>query len=170
MSEIEAAWLRLALPRPRGAATTAGDAIAARYRAAAPHLRWQRRPPRPRATTSACSRVDRSTDVPRARWPSAASPPRCTTRWRSPSSRRTATSLDAACPQAEAWAAECVTVPCFPELTDAEVEHRRRGARERRGVTDDRCRRHRSPASRRCSRATTTRPPSAAWSTTCTTR
>ena len=27
-----------------------------------------------------------------------------------------------ACPEAQAWAAECVTVPCFPELTDAEVD------------------------------------------------
>ena len=26
------------------------------------------------------------------------------------------------CPQAEAWAAECVSLPCFPELTDAEVD------------------------------------------------
>jgi dTDP-4-amino-4,6-dideoxygalactose transaminase len=26
------------------------------------------------------------------------------------------------CPRAEAWAAECVSIPCFPELTDAEVE------------------------------------------------
>ena len=28
----------------------------------------------------------------------------------------------AACPHAEAWAAECVTLPCFPELTDGEVD------------------------------------------------
>ena len=27
-----------------------------------------------------------------------------------------------ACPEAERWAAECVSIPCFPELTDAEVE------------------------------------------------
>jgi dTDP-4-amino-4,6-dideoxygalactose transaminase len=27
-----------------------------------------------------------------------------------------------ACPEAEAWAAECVSFPCFPELTDDEVE------------------------------------------------
>jgi dTDP-4-amino-4,6-dideoxygalactose transaminase len=26
-----------------------------------------------------------------------------------------------ACPEAEAWAAECVTVPCFPELSHREV-------------------------------------------------
>jgi dTDP-4-amino-4,6-dideoxygalactose transaminase len=28
----------------------------------------------------------------------------------------------APCPHAEGWAAECVSVPCYPELTDAEVE------------------------------------------------
>jgi dTDP-4-amino-4,6-dideoxygalactose transaminase len=26
------------------------------------------------------------------------------------------------CPSAESWAAECVTVPCFPELSDDEIE------------------------------------------------
>ena len=25
------------------------------------------------------------------------------------------------CPEAEAWAASCTTLPCFPELTDDEV-------------------------------------------------
>ncbi|MEY2444948.1 MAG: DegT/DnrJ/EryC1/StrS aminotransferase family, partial [Ilumatobacteraceae bacterium] len=28
----------------------------------------------------------------------------------------------APCPEAEAWAAECLTVPCFPEMTESEVE------------------------------------------------
>ena len=27
-----------------------------------------------------------------------------------------------ACPEAEAWAAECVTLPCFPEMTDDEID------------------------------------------------
>jgi dTDP-4-amino-4,6-dideoxygalactose transaminase len=26
------------------------------------------------------------------------------------------------CPEAESWAAECVSLPCFPELTDEEIE------------------------------------------------
>jgi dTDP-4-amino-4,6-dideoxygalactose transaminase len=26
-----------------------------------------------------------------------------------------------ACPEAEAWAAECVSLPCFPEMTDDEI-------------------------------------------------
>jgi dTDP-3-amino-3,4,6-trideoxy-alpha-D-glucose transaminase len=41
MSEIEAAWLRLTLPT-LAADVEARRAIAARYRSAAPHLRWQR--------------------------------------------------------------------------------------------------------------------------------
>ena len=28
----------------------------------------------------------------------------------------------ARCPHAESWAAECVSLPCFPEMTDDEVE------------------------------------------------
>ena len=28
----------------------------------------------------------------------------------------------ASCPQAEGWAAECISVPCFPEMTEAEVD------------------------------------------------
>ena len=27
-----------------------------------------------------------------------------------------------ACPDAELWAAECVSVPCFPEMTESELE------------------------------------------------
>ena len=30
--------------------------------------------------------------------------------------------VGAACPEAEQWAAECVSFPCFPELTDDEIE------------------------------------------------
>jgi dTDP-4-amino-4,6-dideoxygalactose transaminase len=28
----------------------------------------------------------------------------------------------ASCRQAEGWAAECISVPCFPEMTEAEVD------------------------------------------------
>ena len=28
----------------------------------------------------------------------------------------------APCPEAERWAAECVSFPCFPEMTDDEIE------------------------------------------------
>ena len=120
MSEIEAAWLRLGLPALAGDVdAAAGDrgavpgggaaaALAARRSAArvppvrVPHARPRRRPRAPRVGT--------------------ASPPRSTTRGRSRSSRRTARCSRTPCPEAEAWAAECVSVPCFPELTDDEVE------------------------------------------------
>jgi dTDP-4-amino-4,6-dideoxygalactose transaminase len=26
------------------------------------------------------------------------------------------------CPEAESWAAECVSLPCFPEMTEHEIE------------------------------------------------
>ncbi len=28
----------------------------------------------------------------------------------------------AACPESEAWAAECISVPCFPEMTEQELD------------------------------------------------
>ena len=28
----------------------------------------------------------------------------------------------APCPEAESWAADCVSLPCFPEITDDEIE------------------------------------------------
>ena len=120
MSEIEAAWLRLGLP------TLAGDvdarrAIAARYRAAAPQLCWQRDDPR-HAYHLCVFRTHRPRRRPRAARVDTASPPRSTTRGRSRSSPRTARCSRNACPEAEAWAAECVSVPCFPELTDDEIE------------------------------------------------
>jgi dTDP-4-amino-4,6-dideoxygalactose transaminase len=30
--------------------------------------------------------------------------------------------LRSPCPEAERWAAECVSFPCFPEMTDDEIE------------------------------------------------
>jgi dTDP-4-amino-4,6-dideoxygalactose transaminase len=30
--------------------------------------------------------------------------------------------VSAACPVAEKWASKCVSLPCFPELTDSEVD------------------------------------------------
>ena len=35
----------------------------------------------------------------------------------------------ARCPHAESWAAECVSLPCFPEMTDDEVERVREALR-----------------------------------------
>jgi len=119
MSEVEAAWLRLALP-DLDADVARRRTIVARYRDAAPELCWQ--------TTDANHAyhlaVFRSTDRDRTRaalegdgvatavhYPLAIS--------QQPAYRGL---RHASCTQAEAWAAECITVPCFPEMTEAEVE------------------------------------------------
>jgi len=119
MSELEAAWLRL------GLATLADDntrrrEIAARYRST-DGLTWQadharhvhhlavlRTADRERARAGlAGDGVATAVHYPRsltqqpAYQPLASGPP---------------------CPDSEAWAATCVTVPCFPELTDDEVD------------------------------------------------
>ncbi len=119
MSEIEAAWLRSEL------ATLSDDnerrrAIAGHYRDVAPHLAWQ--DAHPDHVHHLC--VFRSTerDVTR-RWlaehdvATAIHYPLAVTD--QPAYRHFATRD---CPIARAWAQECVTVPCFPELTDAEIE------------------------------------------------
>jgi dTDP-4-amino-4,6-dideoxygalactose transaminase len=119
MSEIEAAWLRL------GLATVTGDiearrAIAARYRAAAPQLCWQRDDPRHAYHLCVFRSTER--DAVRDRLAShgvatAVHYPRALTQ--QPAYRAL---FPDACLAAEAWAAECVSVPCFPELTDDEIE------------------------------------------------
>jgi dTDP-4-amino-4,6-dideoxygalactose transaminase len=119
MSEIEAAWLRL------GLATLADDvaarrAIAARYRAAAPRLCWQRDDPQ--HAYHLCVFRTHERDAVRDRLAAdgvatAVHYPRALTQ--QPAYRAM---FPDACPEAEAWAAECVSVPCFPELTDDEID------------------------------------------------
>jgi dTDP-4-amino-4,6-dideoxygalactose transaminase len=119
MSELEAAWLRLALPE----LTTdiaRRRSIVARYRQAAPEIRWQTTHPDHAYHLA----VFRSPDRARARAAleaagvgSAAHYPLAITQ--QPAYR----DLDhAPCPEAEAWAAECISVPCFPEMTDTEID------------------------------------------------
>jgi dTDP-3-amino-3,4,6-trideoxy-alpha-D-glucose transaminase len=119
LSEIEAAWLRLGLPH---LATWNGRRrdIATRYREAAPHVRWQT--PHPRHAYHLCVARFADRDTARARlaelgvgtavhYPLAVNQQpayRCLSR--------------TAYPQAEAWSAECVSLPCFAQMTDAEVD------------------------------------------------
>ncbi|MET0728638.1 MAG: aminotransferase class I/II-fold pyridoxal phosphate-dependent enzyme [Acidimicrobiales bacterium] len=119
MSEIEAAWLRLSLPLLE-AANDRRRAIAAAYRRTAPHLRWQLDHVSHVHHLAVLRTVER--DVVRDRL----------------ASRGVATAVHyplaitqqpayghltrQPCPEAEAWARECVTVPCFPEMTDDEVQ------------------------------------------------
>jgi dTDP-4-amino-4,6-dideoxygalactose transaminase len=119
MSEIEAVWLRLALPHLT-AANERRRAIAAAYRRAAPELRWQLDHPDHVHHLAVFRTDDRDRvrdelayrDVATAvHYPLALT--------QQPAYRHLTRD---ACPIAEAWARECVTVPCFPELTDGEID------------------------------------------------
>jgi len=116
LSEVEAAALRVGLGR-LGAQNARRREIARRYRAAAPHLRWQA--PHDRHVHHLCVVRVPNRDAFRASLPFATGLhyPRALTQQSAYSSfvRRP-------CPEAEAWSAECVSLPCFPEMTDEEVE------------------------------------------------
>jgi dTDP-4-amino-4,6-dideoxygalactose transaminase len=116
LSEIEAAALRLALPRlPEWNARR--RLIARAYREAAPEMRWQA--PHERHVYHLCvARID-DRDAFRARMPfgTALHYPRALTQ--QPAYRHF---VRDPCPEAESWAAECVSLPCFPEMTDDEIE------------------------------------------------
>ncbi|HZX55119.1 MAG TPA: DegT/DnrJ/EryC1/StrS family aminotransferase [Ilumatobacteraceae bacterium] len=119
MSEVEAAWLRLAL-------TELSDDVERRrrivdaYRNAAPHLRWQSSDAR-HAYHLAVFRSENRDDVRSALdaggVATAVHYPLAITQ--QPAYRGYA---HAPCPHSERWAAECISVPCFPEMTAAEVE------------------------------------------------
>jgi dTDP-3-amino-3,4,6-trideoxy-alpha-D-glucose transaminase len=115
MSELEAAVLRAGLRcLPEGNARRA--AIAAALRAAAPGLRWQS--DHPRHAHHLCVARVANRDEFRARVPFETA-----THYPLAITQQPAYSHLARfpCPNAEAWAAECVSLPCFPELTDDEV-------------------------------------------------
>ncbi len=119
MSEVEAAWLRLGLPLlDRG--NEARREVSSRYRAAAPALRWQA--DHERHVHHLC--VFRTDDRERARarladlgvgtgvhYPLALT--------QQPAYRHL---TRRPCPEAEAWADECVSLPCFPQMTADEID------------------------------------------------
>jgi dTDP-3-amino-3,4,6-trideoxy-alpha-D-glucose transaminase len=118
LSELGAAWLRLALPGV-AAANARRREIALAYRRAASHLCWPADHPRHVYHLCVARVADR--DGVRARLAAAGVAtavhyPLALTQQPAyqPFTRRP-------CPEAEAWAASCVTLPCFPELTDGEV-------------------------------------------------
>jgi len=119
MSEIEAAWLRLALPELDDDISRR-RAIVAAYRRAAPGLQWQSDHPRHAYHLAVFRSADRlsTRTALKARWVTTAIHyPLAITQ--QPAYR----GLEhGPCDAAEAWANECITVPCFPEMTAAEID------------------------------------------------
>jgi dTDP-4-amino-4,6-dideoxygalactose transaminase len=116
LSEIEAAALRLALRRLLEW-NARRQLIAQSYRETAPEMRWQA--PHERHVYHLCvARID-DRDAFRAQVPfgTAVHYPRALTQ--QPAYRQF---VREPCPEAESWAAECVSLPCFPEMTDDEIE------------------------------------------------
>jgi dTDP-3-amino-3,4,6-trideoxy-alpha-D-glucose transaminase len=123
LSELEAAALRVGL-RVLARGNERRRQVSACYRAAAPGMRWQA--PHPRHVYHLCV----------ARVPDRGA-------WRMTRPFGTAVHYERAltqqpayarfvrdpCPEAESWAAECVSLPCFPELEDDEIEAVCRGLR-----------------------------------------
>jgi dTDP-3-amino-2,3,6-trideoxy-4-keto-D-glucose/dTDP-3-amino-3,4,6-trideoxy-alpha-D-glucose/dTDP-2,6-dideoxy-D-kanosamine transaminase len=119
MSELEAAWLRLQLVDFE-ANTERRRAIARHFRDIAPHLAWQTDHPDHvyHLCVARFSNRDRArAELTAAGIGTAIHYPLAITQ--QPAYRDLG---GPDCPRAEQWAAECVSVPCFPELTDAEVE------------------------------------------------
>lgn len=117
LSEFEAAWLTASL-RELDADNERRRAIARRYREAAPQLRWQADHERHVYHLCVARIPDRDAWRARAPFGTALHYPVALTRqpayeWY----------VDEPCREAEAWASECVSMPCFPEMTDQEVEY-----------------------------------------------
>jgi dTDP-4-amino-4,6-dideoxygalactose transaminase len=118
LSEVEAAWLRLAV-HGLDSRNERRREIAATYRQAAPGLRWQadhRRHVHHLCVFRSTERAPARAALARRGVASAVHYPLALTQ--QPAYRRFAR---VPCPEAEAWAAECVTVPLFPELSAGEV-------------------------------------------------
>jgi dTDP-3-amino-3,4,6-trideoxy-alpha-D-glucose transaminase len=116
LSEIEAAALRVGLRRlPEWNARR--RAIAGAYRDAAPGLQWQA--PHDRHVYHLCVARFADRDAFRGRMPfgTAVHYERALTQQAAYQEL-----ARAACPEAESWAGECVSLPCFPEMTDDEIE------------------------------------------------
>jgi len=116
LSDVAAAALRVGLPRV-GADNARRREIAARYRAAAPHLGWQAEDARHVHHLCVARVPDRDAFRRRLPFDTGVHYPRALTQ--QPAYEQFVRSP---CPQAERWAAECVSFPCFPEMTDDEIE------------------------------------------------
>jgi len=119
LSELEALWLQLGL-HDLADRNDRRRSIAAAYRRRAPSLRWAA--DHPDHVHHLC--VLRTRDRDRFRSALAAAGVATAVHYPVPVSAQPAYRdfLRHRCPRASAWAAECVTVPCFPELSDDEVD------------------------------------------------
>jgi dTDP-3-amino-3,4,6-trideoxy-alpha-D-glucose transaminase len=116
LSDVAAAALRVGLPRV-DAENARRRQIAARYRDAAPGLGWQAEHPRHVYHLCVARVPDRDAFRRSMPFDTAIHYPRALPQ--QPAYERFARSP---CPEAERWAAECVSFPCFPEMTDDEIE------------------------------------------------
>jgi len=116
LSDIAAAALRVGLPR-LAADNERRRVIAARYREAAPGLAWH--PDHPRHVYHLCVARVPDRDAFRASVPFGTGVHYPLALTQQPAYLEF---VRGGCPEAEAWAAECVSFPCFPEMTDDEVE------------------------------------------------
>jgi dTDP-3-amino-3,4,6-trideoxy-alpha-D-glucose transaminase len=116
LSDVAAAALRVGLPRVDDDNTRRRE-IAARYRAAAPALRWQAEHPRHAHHLCVARVTDRDAYRRALPFDTGVHYPRALTQ--QPAYEQFVRSP---CPEAEGWAAECVSFPCFPEMTDDEIE------------------------------------------------
>jgi dTDP-3-amino-3,4,6-trideoxy-alpha-D-glucose transaminase len=119
MSELEAAWLRLQLP-DLAANDERRRAIARRYRDAAPGLDWQADHERHVYHLCVAKVRDRAAFRDRLSAAGVGS----AVHYPLSIGAQPAYTVFArhATPHADDWAARCVSVPCFPELTDDEVD------------------------------------------------
>jgi dTDP-3-amino-3,4,6-trideoxy-alpha-D-glucose transaminase len=116
LSDLAAAALRVGLPRVDGDNARRRE-VAARYRQAAPHLRWQLDDPHHVYHLCVGRVVDRDAFRERVPFDTGIHYPLALTQ--QPAYQQY---VGSPCPEAERWAAECVSFPCFPELTDDEIE------------------------------------------------
>lgn len=116
MSEVEAAVLRVGLAH-LPAWNARRREIARRYREAAPHLAWHADHPRHVHHLCVLRTGDRAAFARGLPSATGVHYPLAVTQ--QPAYRHF---TRAACPRAEAWAAECLTLPCFPELRDDEID------------------------------------------------
>ena len=116
MSEVEAAALRIGL-RGLASGNERRREIAGSYRSIAQSMGWQAT--HPRHVYHLCVARLHDRDGFRARVPFATALHYPLAMTQQPAYRQFVRSP---CPEAERWASECVSLPCFPELTDDEIE------------------------------------------------